>query len=207
VADRDAAFGHWLDHAGCHDPALRAELIALDADGTCPRPAFLRAAGERLGRSLSLGEYRAVTLAGFPRLRPEVEARLSGLRRDGWRIAVVTNGDAGVQERTVERIGLTRFLDACVVSGAVGVRKPDPAIFRLAIGDAPGPVWMVGDSVVDIAGARAAGVSSIWVARGRTWTATGLRPDAIAADLEAALERVDAISPHPPSPHRPSARL
>ena len=107
----------------------------------------------------------------------------------------MTNGDAGVQERTVERIGLGRHLDACVVSGAVGVRKPDPEIFHRAIAaaGAPGPpVWMVGDGTVDIAGARAAGVRSIWITRGRRWEAAGFAPDAVAADLDAALELVRA---------------
>ena len=89
MADREAAFRHWLDHvigrAGCDDPAAaRAHLMELDADGTCPRPAFLAAARERLGLPLPLAEYRAVTLAGFPRLRPEPERRLTALRRDGW---------------------------------------------------------------------------------------------------------------------------
>jgi HAD superfamily hydrolase (TIGR01509 family) len=190
VADREAAFRHWLDHVRA-PAAARAELIELDADGTCPRPVFLQAASERLGLPLSLAEYRAVTLAGFPRLRPEIERKLAELRRDGWRIAVVTNGDAGVQERTVERIGLGPYLDACVVSGAVGVRKPDPEIFRQAIAAAPGsPVWMVGDSTVDIAGGQAVGARSVWIARGRRWQAAGFAPHAVAADLAEALELV-----------------
>jgi putative hydrolase of the HAD superfamily len=181
--------------AGRCDTAVREELVALDADGRTPRPVFLAAARERLGLSQPveqlLAEYRAVTLAGFPRLRPEIDRGLQRLRRAGWRIAVVTNGEAGVQERTVERIGLARHLDACVVSGAVGVRKPDPEIFRLAIaaaGSPAPPVWMVGDGSVDVAGARAAGIPSVWISRGRRWEAAGLRPDAIANDLADALE-------------------
>lgn len=202
MADREAAFGHWLDHvlarASCADPAAaRAELIELDADGATPRLVFLEAARERLGLAETaerlLAEYRAVTLAGFPRLRPEIERALAGLRRDGWRIAVVTNGEAGVQEHTVRHIGLAGHLDACVVSGAVGVRKPDPRIFRLAIAAAGAPappIWMVGDAYADVAGARAAGIRSIWIARGRRWTAADVEPDAVAADLGAALRLV-----------------
>jgi FMN phosphatase YigB (HAD superfamily) len=53
----------------------------------------------------------------------------------------------------VEQLG---HLDACVVSGSVGVRKPDPRIYRLAVeasGAPEPPIRMVGDAYVDV-GAR-----------------------------------------------------
>lgn len=199
MADREAAFGHWLDHvlvrASGDDPsAVRARLIELDADGTTPRPAFLRAARDLLGDPTPVDrlliEYRAITLAAFPRLAPSIARKLASLRQGGWKIAVVSNGDASVQEQTVQRIGLARHLDACVVSGSVGVRKPDPEIFRRAIvaaGDPAPPMWMVGDATVDVAGARAAGIPSIWISRGRPWGLPDLQPDAIASDLHEAL--------------------
>jgi putative hydrolase of the HAD superfamily len=54
----------------------------------------------------------------------------------------------------------------CVIdSGAVGVSKPDPRIFRIALEAmqlAPDEAWYVGDTpAIDVVGARAAGLVPI----------------------------------------------
>jgi putative hydrolase of the HAD superfamily len=54
----------------------------------------------------------------------------------------------------------------CVIdSGAVGVSKPDPRIFRIALEAmqvAPADAWYVGDTpAIDVTGARAAGLEPI----------------------------------------------
>jgi HAD superfamily hydrolase (TIGR01549 family) len=93
-----------------------------------------------------------MTLDGFPPADAQSRETLQSLRQAGWSIAVVTNGEDGVQQATVERIGLSPLVDACVVSGAVGVRKPDPRIFEIArerCGRPGGTAWMVGDGEAD----------------------------------------------------------
>jgi putative hydrolase of the HAD superfamily len=67
---------------------------------------------------------------------PIVDADMRGLLerlRTGRRVklGLVSNADRGFGERFRAR-GITRFFDDVVVSGDVGVAKPDPAIFRLA---------------------------------------------------------------------------
>ncbi|HSI36944.1 MAG TPA: HAD family hydrolase, partial [Tepidisphaeraceae bacterium] len=62
----------------------------------------------------------------------DVALVLGALGRRGYRLGVITNGPAASQERKVEAIGVRSALTTVVVSGAVGVAKPDPAIFRLA---------------------------------------------------------------------------
>jgi putative hydrolase of the HAD superfamily len=122
-----------------------------------------------------------------------VRDRLDAMRRDSWKVAVVTNGESGVQEATVERIGLAALIDACVVSGAVGVGKPDPRIFELAserCGVSLDGAWMVGDAEVDVLGADRVGVRSVWLTRGRRWTRTDVTPTLIADTLDGALARI-----------------
>jgi putative hydrolase of the HAD superfamily len=67
--------------------------------------------------------------------------------------------------------GFDPYVDALVVSEAVGIAKPDPAIFAHALEElecAPEDAVMVGDSwAADIAGARAAGIRPIWFNRAR----------------------------------------
>lgn len=68
---------------------------------------------------------------------------------------------------------LDHLFKAVVESAAVGVRKPDPAIFALgveALGLHPEQVLVVGDSLrKDILPARSLGCATAWI-KGRGWT-------------------------------------
>jgi HAD superfamily hydrolase (TIGR01549 family) len=108
------------------------------------------------------------TMPQYVVLREEVRDGLAALRRAGWRLGIVTNGEADNQLGKIERTGLDRLVDSVAVSGALGVRKPDAEIFRIAAegaGCAPADGgWMVGDNAAaDIAGAAAVGLRTIWV--------------------------------------------
>lgn len=63
--------------------------------------------------------------------------------------------------------GIAPLLSAIIDSNRVGISKPDPAIFRMAVdkvGCAPHEAMYVGDSFdKDIAGARAAGLQTAWL--------------------------------------------
>lgn len=108
---------------------------------------------------------------------------------------IVTNGRTLQQETKIRRTGLDGVVDGWVVSEAVGVLKPDPAIFHAAaalVGASPGDgAWVVGDSPqADIAGAHAVGVPSVPVANGRAWKEASYRPTHIAPDVAAAIRHV-----------------
>lgn len=88
-----------------------------------------------------------------------------------WRVAergptgVVANGDGTVVRSKVERHGLLNAFDELVISTEVGVRKPDPEIFRMARDrfDADRFVY-VGDSYEsDIEPAENAGFTTVQV--------------------------------------------
>ncbi|WCB96639.1 Pyrimidine 5'-nucleotidase YjjG [Baekduia alba] len=138
-------------------------------------------------------DYLRLTWAHMPRLAPAVVARLEALRAGGWKLAVVTNGEATAQASTVEKIGLTPLLDACVVSGAVGLRKPDPRIVELAAaecGVSLDGAWLIGDGEADIGAAAAAGITSVWLSAGREWASAAVTPDHTAPSLLDALALV-----------------
>lgn len=104
-----------------------------------------------------------------------LHAALRGIRDTSLRLGVVSNGNAQAQRRKIDALGIAPFFDAVIISGAVGVRKPDPRIFRLglrAVGAEAAQCWFVGDHpVTDILGARAAGLVAVWVRDGRAWPA------------------------------------
>ena len=132
--------------------------------------------------------YRKNRFHGL-RLFPDVEAVLS-IVRDGVStedpravrpIGIVTNGPTEVQRAKLELLEVDHLVDFVLVSEEFGVAKPEPEIFREALrlaGVKPEEAIFVGDSVeFDMAGARAAGVPTVWVNRDeRPWTELGPPP-------------------------------
>ena len=102
------------------------------------------------------------------RLYPEVLALLPSLRRR-YRLALITNGASDTQRGSLRMLGIEQAFDAVVISGEVGVAKPDPAIFQVALRDlgvGPEQAWHIGDDpLTDIAGAHAAGLTAVWLNR------------------------------------------
>jgi HAD superfamily hydrolase (TIGR01509 family) len=81
-------------------------------------------------------------------------------------LGVVSNFYGNV-ERILDDAGFAVLLDAVVDSARVGVSKPDPAIFALALEQLdcePAEVLYVGDSFEkDVVGARGAGLRTAWL--------------------------------------------
>jgi len=66
--------------------------------------------------------------------------RVRGLKREGYRTALVTNNVAEFRAHWRAMIPVAELFDLVIDSSEVGVRKPDPAIYRLALarlGDVP----------------------------------------------------------------------
>jgi len=134
---------------------------------------------EALGTSLPLTDVEDALLAAIRfRPYPEVPAALARLREGGARLAVVSNWDVSLHD-VLERTGLRGLVDAVVISAELGAAKPDPAIFRAALerlGAAAAEAMHVGDSVeTDVAGARAAGLQAVFVARNGAQAPDGVR--------------------------------
>jgi 2-haloacid dehalogenase len=70
-----------------------------------------------------------LTLAPFP----EVPAMLARLKQSGMRTAVLSNGSPRMLAAAVDNAGLGTLLDAVLSVEEVGVYKPHPAVYRLAV--------------------------------------------------------------------------
>ena len=86
-------------------------------------------------------------------------------------MALVSNFYGNI-EAVLNEYGLAKYFPTVIESAVVGVRKPDPAIFKLGV-DALGlesqQVLVVGDSVSkDILPARSLGCQTAWIG-GRPW--------------------------------------
>jgi 8-oxo-dGTP diphosphatase/putative hydrolase of the HAD superfamily len=86
-----------------------------------------------------------------------------------YRIGVIANQSAGTEER-LTKWGLMPFILICLSSAEVGLEKPDPAIFQLALsqsGCEPDQAVMIGDRLDnDIRPARLLGWKTIRIAQG-----------------------------------------
>jgi putative hydrolase of the HAD superfamily len=99
---------------------------------------------------------------------PDAAPALTALRDAGIRTVVVSNWDVSLHERLTET-GLSALVDGALASAEAGSAKPDRAIFAAALelaGARPDEAWHVGDTVdADVAGARAAGLTAVLIAR------------------------------------------
>lgn len=98
-------------------------------------------------------------------------ALLSRLARR-CRLGIVSNFYGNLR-RICEEIGIRRFFGVIIDSTEVGWRKPDPRIFRHALGElgvGPGDAAFVGDSLSrDMVGARGVAMPHIWLVGERAW--------------------------------------
>jgi HAD superfamily hydrolase (TIGR01549 family) len=174
-----------------------------DQRGSFTRRLTLRFVGE--------DEYRAVVDRGkelwsYPpqSLQPDAVSALDDLRRD-YRLGVLANQELWIRE-AMARDGIDRYFDVWAVSAEVGAEKPDPALFRHALGEAAAPAGrcaMVGDRLDnDILPARRLGMRTVWLLRGEA--PDDPTPEQLAGadtqarslgELPAALDRLIAADP------------
>ena len=106
-------------------------------------------------------------------------------------LGVIANQSPGTSER-LEEYGLLHYFEVCVSSGDVGIEKPDPAIFHLALeqaGCVPTESVMLGDRLDnDIRPAKALGFRTVRVLQGphrfQQPREDAETPDATVADLD-----------------------
>lgn len=107
---------------------------------------------------------RASLVAGMADLLRELHA-------GGTALALVADTRIGTYRNVLRQHGLFDCFDAFAISEEVGVEKPDPRMFRVALSGLgiPEPEWshvvMVGNNLArDIKGANALNLISIWFA-------------------------------------------
>jgi HAD superfamily hydrolase (TIGR01549 family) len=97
---------------------------------------------------------------------PDTVPVLKKLKAAGYYLAVISNSDGSV-EGELQRAGLGEYLEFVIDSSVVGVEKPHPEIFEMALersGVKPGEAVYVGDTYpTDIGGAELAGLRGILI--------------------------------------------
>jgi putative hydrolase of the HAD superfamily len=153
----------WSDDARIDDYWRRFHGFVLGRLG-------VEARKEVLDRLLA-GQFNADAWQPYP----DVEPMLRAVREMGLRVGVVSDWGSNLRE-IMAGLDLDRYLDFVLPSGAVGVAKPNPAFFHMALdaaGVVPSEALMVGDSYrADVRGAWAAGMDAAWLDRSEGETIT-----------------------------------
>jgi putative hydrolase of the HAD superfamily len=125
----------------------------------------IQAAADESGRALDLSPMQSL-LAELT-VHEDVVAHVAGLRADGYRTALVTNNVREGSATWRAMIPVDDLFDVVVDSSAVGMRKPDPAIFTHTLdllgGVAPDRAVFLDDVEGNLVGARLAGLHTILV--------------------------------------------
>ena len=150
---RRRAFERTLEHVGCPDKELAAHLNAI------------------------YRKHRFEDVELYPDVIPTFD-----VLAPHFKLGLLSNGNT-----YPERCGLEGYFDFVVFSQDVQVEKPDRRIFEITAERAEcelAQLLHVGDSLeTDIAGARNAGVSSVWLNREGLPNDTEIRPDYEVASL------------------------
>lgn len=84
-----------------------------------------------------------------------------------YRLTIITNGFEEIQHMKIQSGKLGGYFDHVVTSQKAGCRKPNAAIFEMALtlnGVAPHEAVMIGDNpLTDISGAKNAGLHAVWL--------------------------------------------
>ena len=171
----------YFESAEAKDLLYRLEVGDLEAEAAQPPLARLLGLPHERSEALFAGLYE--DLEYLPLMTGAVEA----LRGHGIRTGVLSNS---WWFPMYERPFYARAFDVQVISGRVGARKPDPAIFALgveAIGLPPERLVFVDDFEENLGPARALGMTVV--------QHDPLAPERTVAELERLFD-VDGLAPH-----------
>jgi epoxide hydrolase-like predicted phosphatase len=165
----------WADADGLQRADLNATLAALLDEGTGESPVHALERGElsaaeferKLATALRRADGGDVVAAGL------LTRVFAGMRRCGGMVAVVRRARGqGIRTGLLsnswgldyDRTGWDALFDAIVISGETGLRKPEPAIYRLAaerLGVPPERCVFVDDLPANVHGAAAVGMVGV----------------------------------------------
>ncbi len=121
-------------------------------------------------------EYARIVLEHFRNIAVKydfAEEVLRELKKSGYKVALITNGDAPLQYKKLQMLGLRDAFDEIIVSGETPYEKPQKEIFLLMaekLNIKPEEMLYIGDHPVnDVDGARKAGCIPVWVRTTGTW--------------------------------------
>ena len=126
---------------------------------------------------LAIGHY---FMPGAPELLEELYRK--------YRLYIVPNGTAKVQEGRIGSSGITKYMDGIFISQILGANKPDKQFFDICFAEIPdfllSETVIIGDSLSsDIKGGINAGITTVWFNPKGIENDSDIKPDYTIKDL------------------------
>lgn len=187
LMDRDWTFREFAKQLVCERLSVKdqeeidrivAYMIESDADGYRPKEGFFRELIDTLPWSVKpdineLKAYYDQNYMSHARVMEHAIEALQACRSLGLKLGIITNGFSHLQHGKIDCLELRGYFDAIVVSGDIGIKKPDERIYRVALdklGVQAEETVIVGDHPRnDIWGASRVGIRGIWLRRKHEW--------------------------------------
>ena len=120
---------------------------------------------------LAIGHY---FMPGAPELLEELYRK--------YRLYIVSNGTAKVQEGRIGSSGIAKYMDGIFISQILGANKPDKQFFDICFAEIPDfslrETVIIGDSLSsDIKGGINAGITTVWFNPKRIENDSDIKPD------------------------------
>ncbi len=181
LIDRQKAFSEMLNERIAatlpeHKKHLKeqaiADILEWDNNGTVSRSVSFKKYCEKYEvtcmSSEELSNYWTTISGSVVYLFDDVKKTLEYLKGK-YRLAILTNGSPISQRRKLESTGILDLFELSVVSGEVGIDKPDARIFDYMcdrLNELPEQCLYIGDNYInDVLGARNAGWNAIYLNR------------------------------------------
>jgi len=154
------------------------------------RRLIVREALRRLGRpddrlADEIGDRFSAIRDEWLYLFPGAAETLGALVRRGMPLCLITNGEAHLQRRKIERFRLEPYFTEILIEGELGYGKPDERVFKRALeilGTAAEDTWIIGDNFEwEVVAPGKLGFTCVWVDKRRTGVPAGAaaRPHAV----------------------------
>lgn len=127
---------------------------------------------------------------------PEVPNMLKTLKSRGIKTAILSNGAPAMLEAAAKSANIRPLLDAVLSVEEVGVFKPHPSVYQLAVdklGVAPNQISFQSANAWDANGAAALGLRVVWI--NRTGEMAEKLPEAPDAEIASLADLPDLIGP------------
>lgn len=188
LMDRDHTFkqfaqqliDEWVEHIS---PEQRQELIDYmiesDADGYRDKDGFFQELIDTLPWSVTitmeqLKEYYSKHYMSHAKVMNYARDAIKSCKSYGLKLGIITNGASVRQHGKIDLLELRPHFDAIVVSGDVGIKKPDQRIYLTALDQlevTAEETVIIGDHPKnDIWGAAQVGINGIWLRRQHPWS-------------------------------------
>lgn len=179
-----ARLGVHVDEARLHEAMNRADRLLDDEfarldprdetgfwrryDGVVLEGLGVTVDGESFSKGLGVELRKVFAELGSWVRYPDAVPALELVRSKGLTTGMVSNATE-LARRVLRHLDMERLFDLVVISDEVGVRKPDPRIFEMAVdlaGSSPSKTLFLGDKpATDIEGATRAGLRGVLVDR------------------------------------------